>query len=69
VTPFLSLRQALLSGVYRITFDTGAYYARVGGQSFYPEVAIVFEVNGRSVEVEDRDRPWNVNTAPHGMHT
>lgn len=36
-------------GRYRITFDTGAYFAAIGVEGFYPEAAIVFEVRS-SVE-------------------
>lgn len=32
------------AGVYRISFDTGAYFARSGTAAFYPEVRICFEV-------------------------
>lgn len=32
------------AGVYRITFDTGAWYAAQGARGFYPEASIVFEV-------------------------
>lgn len=31
-------------GVYRITFDTGAWYAAQDAQAFYPEASVVFEV-------------------------
>lgn len=31
-------------GIYRITFDTGAYFLAQGLEAFYPEVAVVFEV-------------------------
>jgi 5-hydroxyisourate hydrolase len=31
-------------GRYRITFDTGAYFAALATESFYPEASIVFEV-------------------------
>ena len=31
-------------GVYRLEFDTGAYFAATGQTGFYPEVAVVFEV-------------------------
>jgi 5-hydroxyisourate hydrolase len=31
-------------GVYRITFATGAYFLARGSASFYPEVAITFEM-------------------------
>jgi 5-hydroxyisourate hydrolase len=31
-------------GVYRVSFDTGAYFASVGQPTFYPEVTLVFEI-------------------------
>ena len=31
-------------GVYRLTFDTGAYFALHGIRSFYPQVIVTFEV-------------------------
>ncbi|MBK6515506.1 MAG: hydroxyisourate hydrolase [Polyangiaceae bacterium] len=31
-------------GLYRITFDTGAYFAATGVDGFYPEASVVFEV-------------------------
>jgi 5-hydroxyisourate hydrolase len=34
------------SGVYRLTFDTGAYFARLGRTSIYPEIAITFNCDG-----------------------
>ncbi len=34
----------LVAGVYRITFDTGAYAKQTGGETFYPSVSVVFEV-------------------------
>jgi len=34
----------LTEGTYRITFDTGTYYAAQGVEGFYPEAAIVFVV-------------------------
>ena len=32
------------AGVYRIRFDTEAYFTRVGTLGFYPEVTVVFEI-------------------------
>lgn len=32
------------SGIYRITFGTGAYQSTHGERGFFPEVSIVFEV-------------------------
>ncbi|MEV5836340.1 hydroxyisourate hydrolase [Nocardia sp. NPDC052112] len=39
-----SLGVALPPGTYRLVFDTGAYFAERGLESFYPEVAITFVV-------------------------
>jgi 5-hydroxyisourate hydrolase len=33
-------------GTYRITFGSGAYFASLGMASFYPEVAVTFEMTG-----------------------
>ena len=34
----------LPAGVYRLHFDTGAYFATLGVATFYPEVIVAFEV-------------------------
>lgn len=34
----------LIAGAYRLTFETGAYFAARGEASFYPHVVVVFEV-------------------------
>jgi 5-hydroxyisourate hydrolase len=34
----------LQAAIYRLVFDTGAYFAASGQRGFYPEVSIVFEV-------------------------
>lgn len=34
----------LVAGVYRLTFDTAAYFRSQNVQAFYPQVAVVFEV-------------------------
>ncbi|WP_237571634.1 hydroxyisourate hydrolase [Mycolicibacterium lacusdiani] len=36
--------EALPTGVYRLRFDTGAYFARLGTPAFYPEVTVTFEI-------------------------
>jgi 5-hydroxyisourate hydrolase len=36
-------------GAYRVTFDTGAYFAATGQQGFYPEVTITFNVTDPAV--------------------
>jgi 5-hydroxyisourate hydrolase len=35
---------AAAEGRYRLTFDTGAYFAAAGVRAFYPEVSVVFVV-------------------------
>ncbi|WP_430645288.1 hydroxyisourate hydrolase [Agromyces sp. GXS1127] len=41
------------AGVYRLRFDTAAYFAARGTESFYPEVVLTFRVadDGRHVHV------------------
>jgi 5-hydroxyisourate hydrolase len=34
----------LQAAIYRLIFDTGAYFVASGQKGFYPEVSIVFEV-------------------------
>ncbi len=36
--------EAVVSGTYRITFQTGRYFHGQGVEGFFPEVAIVFDV-------------------------
>jgi 5-hydroxyisourate hydrolase len=33
-------------GLYRLTFSTGAYLARFGRKSIYPEISTTFNCNG-----------------------
>jgi 5-hydroxyisourate hydrolase len=42
------LTQDASAGVYRLTFDTGAYLARTGRTSIYPEIAITFNCDGQT---------------------
>ena len=35
---------AVVPGTYRLFFDTGQYFSRLGTPSFYPHVTVVFEV-------------------------
>lgn len=39
-----SLGGELAAGIYRLHFDTGAYFAAEGIKAFYPEVVIAFEI-------------------------
>ena len=34
----------LAEGFYRLTFDTGSYFAGLGLSGFYPEVIVIFEI-------------------------
>jgi len=36
--------KTLAAGIYRLTFDTGAYFAKHQIESLYPQVTILFEV-------------------------
>ena len=36
--------RSVTEGVYRITFDTAAYARNGGGEGFFPEVSITFDV-------------------------
>jgi 5-hydroxyisourate hydrolase len=40
------LSSAPVPGRYRLTFDTGAYFAALGHKAFYPEVTVTFAVDG-----------------------
>ena len=45
VSDLLSNETRLAAGVYRMHFDTKAYFKARNEQSFYPYVDIVFEIN------------------------
>ena len=40
--------QNLVSGVYRLTFQTGAYFKSQGVNVFFPEVTVVFNIEDSS---------------------
>ena len=40
--------KSLSEGVYRLRFDTGAYFARDGRTTFFPDVSVAFRVGGAS---------------------
>lgn len=54
----------LEAGTYRLTFDTAAYFAAQGVESFYPEAAILFVVR-------DAEAHYHVPLllAPYGYST
>jgi len=37
--------RTLEKGIYRLTFETGAYFLSKGGKGFYPSVMVVFQVD------------------------
>jgi 5-hydroxyisourate hydrolase len=39
---------SLVRGTYRITFDTGRYFAATGTPGFYPSVSVLFEIEDPS---------------------
>jgi 5-hydroxyisourate hydrolase len=43
-----SLAQDAKQGVYRLTFDTGAYLARNNRSSIYPEISVTFTCSGEA---------------------
>ena len=44
ISELISAEVTLASGVYRLIFDTGKYFAQDQSESFYPQVTIVFRV-------------------------
>ncbi|XP_077984870.1 5-hydroxyisourate hydrolase-like [Glandiceps talaboti] len=46
--PGLVTQEQFKPGIYKISFETGAYHKAQGVQGFYPYVAIVFEIHDPS---------------------
>lgn len=40
--------QPLSAGIYRVTFETGAFFARHKTPTFFPEIPVLFEVQATS---------------------
>jgi 5-hydroxyisourate hydrolase len=55
---------ALSRGTYRLTFETGAYFAASQRASFYPRVEIVFQVSA-----PDEHHHVPLLLSPHGYTT
>ncbi len=50
-------------GMYRLTFDTGAYFRAIGAEGFYPEVTVTFTVrDGRHHHVPLLLSPFGYST-------
>lgn len=64
IASLLTDRTHLVAGVYRMTFDTFAYYQRFNTRSFYPMVRILFEVfeEGEYHHVPLLLSPWGYST-------
>jgi 5-hydroxyisourate hydrolase len=44
VEKLLPADKALAAGVYRVTFDSGAYFSAQKTKTFYPQVVVIFEI-------------------------
>ena len=44
IPDLLPIDTVLDAGVYRLTFDTAAYFAASGAEGFYPSVSVMFEI-------------------------
>lgn len=44
VENFLPTDQVIEPGIYRMLFETGAYFEKEGEEGFYPEVPVIFEI-------------------------
>ncbi len=44
IANFLPTDQVIPPGVYRMLFETGAYFEKEGKEGFYPEVPVIFEI-------------------------
>ncbi len=60
----LAPQAELKSGTYRLRFDTGAYFAVLGLEAFFPEVAITFTIRDAT-----RDHHVPLLLSPFGYST
>jgi 5-hydroxyisourate hydrolase len=44
IRDLLDVRYALVTGTYRLTFETAEYFRSLGTASFYPEVSVTFHI-------------------------
>ena len=44
ITNLLNKEQILENGIYRLTFETAAYFSNQNKKSFYPRITIEFEI-------------------------
>ncbi len=57
------VKEGLSKGVYRLTFDTAAYFKKQGTSCFFPSVGIIFEVS------DDRHHHVPLLLSPFGYST
>ena len=50
------------AGTYRLVFDTGAYFRRLGVETFYPSVAVTFKAGGGRYHVPLLLSPFGYST-------
>ena len=64
VADLLAADSAIASGTYRLTFDTGKYFADHNLEAFYPQVTVVFKI-------ENADQHYHVPLllSPFGYST
>ena len=60
---------ALVPGIYRLRFDTGAYFAATGTRGFYPEVVVTFEIDGSGASSADAHLHVPLLLSPYGYST
>lgn len=44
ISELFPAKQALEAGEYRVVFKTGEYFKKVGRDTFFPEIPVIFEV-------------------------
>ena len=54
------------AGTYRLIFDTGAYFKRLGAATFHPRIVIEFEIKG---DAEDAHYHVPLLVSPYGYTT
>jgi 5-hydroxyisourate hydrolase len=64
VSTLLSGNHKLAVGVYRLTFETSAYFRSIGAQGFFPQIPVVFEIKEPAAQYH-----VPLLLSPHGYST
>lgn len=64
ITALFPEDQSLQTGTYRVTFETGDWFEKHGSETFFPEIPVIFNVDG---EVEHYHIPLLLS--PYGFST